>query len=357
MNKMLRKIGLLVLLVANCARIFVTTAQGQVTGGQTVFQFMNLSPSARITGLGDAQIAVKDDDVAFAAVNPAALNPSMDGRIVFQHNFFLSDIQHGYVAYAHDLPKLGFTMHGGLQYVKYGDIVRADEYGNKIGKVPASETAFTLGAARPLTDRLSLGLNLRLGLSTLDIYKSSALVADAGLMYADTARKWTIAIVLRNAGAQMSTYNGIREDLPFDAQIGITKQLRHLPFRFGVVAHHLHEWDIRYDDPNFQDEDVLIFGAEQKNSKGTGGIDNFFRHLIFNGEFLLGRNESFRLRLGYNHLRKRELSVRNYRSFAGFSGGVGIKVSRFRIDAGFAPYHLAGGVFHIGFGTNLKEFF
>lgn len=354
MNTMLRKISLLLLLAVIGQ---LPTANGQITGGQSVFQFLNLSQSARITGLGGAQIAVKDDDVAFAATNPAALNASMDGRIVFQHNFFLTDVQHGYVAYAHDLPKLGFTMHGGLQYVDYGDIIRADEYGNKTGKIPASETAFTVGAARPLTDRVSLGLNVRLGLSTLDIYKSSALAADAGVMYADTTRKMTLAFVLRNAGTQMSTYNGISEDLPFDVQIGFTKQLRYLPFRFGIVAHHLHQWDIRYDDPSFQDEDVLIFGEEQTDSKSNGGVDNFFRHFIFNGEFLLGRNESFRIRVGYNHLRKKELSVRNYRSFAGFSGGIGIKISRFRIDAGFAPYHLAGGVFHVGIGTNLKEFF
>lgn len=354
MSIFLRKIGFSLFFAALS---YLPASFAQITGGQSAFTFMTLSPSARITGLGGAQIAVKDDDVAFAAANPAALSPMMDGQIVFQHNFFLTDIQHGYVAYAHDLPKLGFTVQGGLQYVGYGDIIRADEYGNKIGKVPASETAFTLGAARPLTDRVSLGLNLRLGFSTLDVYKSSALAADAGLMYADTARKTTLAIVLRNGGTQMSTYNGVKEDLPFDVQIGFTKRLRHLPFRFGIVAHHLHQWDIRYDDPDFQDDGVLIFGEDASESSGSGGVDNFFRHLIFNGEFLFGRNESFRIRFAYNHLRKRELSVRNYRSLAGFSGGVGIKISRFRIDAGFAPYHIAGGVFHLGIGTNLKEFF
>ncbi|HNM25316.1 MAG TPA: hypothetical protein PKL15_07795, partial [Saprospiraceae bacterium] len=78
---------------------------------------------------------------------------------------------------------------------------------------------------------------------------------------------------------------------------------------------------------------------------------------IFSGEFLLGRNESFRLRLGYNHLRKKELSVRNYRSLAGFSGGVGFKINRFRLDVGYGAYHLAGGVLHVGVGTNLKDFF
>ncbi|MBV6440435.1 MAG: hypothetical protein EPGJADBJ_02104 [Saprospiraceae bacterium] len=355
MHTILRKISLAALFAFIC---LLPAADCQITGGQHVFSFLNLSPSARITALGGMQIAVKDDDPAFAAANPAALNPAMDGRLALQHNFFISDIQHGYVAYAHDLPKVGFTVQGGLQYVGYGDIPMTDEYGNKLGgNIEASETALTLGAARPLTGRVSLGLNLRVGFSTLDVYKSSALAADAGLMYADTTHRFTAAVVLRNAGTQLSTYDGTREDLPFDLQIGISKRFRHLPFRFGIIAHHLHEWEITYDDPNFQDDDVLIFGGDEPADKGGSDVDNFFRHLIFNGEFLFGRNESFQLRFGYNHLRKKELSVKNYRSLAGFSFGAGVRVSRFRVDFGYGSYHLGGGVVHFGLGTNLKEFF
>jgi hypothetical protein len=355
MNKIVQKIALLGL-VWTC--LHLPDASGQITGGQHVFQFLSLPVSARVTALGSAQIAVQDDDPVFAATNPAALNPRMDGRLAINHNFFLTDIQHGYVAYVHNLNKLGFTVQGAMQYIKYGDIDRADEFGNLQGKVKAGETAFTLGGARPLTDRISLGLNLRLAVSTLDLYQASALLADAGLMYADTAKRLTIGLVVRNAGTQMATYNNTRESLPMDVQIGLTKRLKHLPFRIGVVAHHLHEWDIRYDDPNAESDDVLLIGDEKPaENKTAATIDNLFRHLIFNGEFLLGRNEGFRLRFGYNHLRKRELSVRNYRSLAGFSGGVGIKINRFRVDFGYASYHLAGGVAHLGIGTNLKDFF
>lgn len=329
----------------------------QITGGRHVFQFMTLSPSARITALGGAQITVQDDDVAFAAANPAALNPSMDGRLTFQHNFYLSDIQHGYAAYGAHLPKLGFTVHGGLQYMNYGDIKQADEFGNVTGKVKAAETAFTLGAARQLTERISLGLNVRFGVSTLDVYQASALATDLGALYVDTARRFSAAIVLRNVGTELATYNDVREDLPYDLQVGFSKRLRHLPFRLTVIAHHLNQWDLRYDDPDNQDDGVLLFGGDQNQSQGNPGLDNFFRHFIFSGEFLLGRNESFRLRVGYNHLRKKELSVRNYRSLAGFSGGVGFKINRFRLDVGYGAYHLAGGVLHVGIGTNLKDFF
>jgi Uncharacterised protein family (UPF0164) len=355
MNGILQKIGLILLVFTSFQ---MPNATCQITGGQHVFQFLSLPVSSRITAMGGAQIAVKDDDPVFAAANPAALNPMMDGHIAINHNFFLSDIQHGYVAYAQHLEKLGFTVQGGLQYIKYGDIDRADEFGNIQGKVKASETAFTLGGARALTGRISLGLNLRLAVSTLDVYQASALLADAGLMYADTIKRVTVGLVIRNAGAQMATYNETREPLPLDVQLGITKRLRHLPFRFGVVAHHLTDWDIRYNDPNAENEDVLLFGDEKPTeNKGSAAIDNFFRHLIFNGEFLLGKNEGLRFRLGYNHLRKRELTVRNYRSLAGFSGGIGIKIKRFRVDFGYASYHLAGGVVHLGIGTNLKDFF
>lgn len=346
--------------VAYCVALALPWGQAnaQITGGQHVFQFLSLPASARITALGSAQVAVQDDDPVFAAANPAALNPLMNGHVTFNHNFYLSDIQHGYVAYAQTLEKIGFTVQGALQYMKYGDIQRADEFGNVIGKVKAGETAFTIGGARPLTARITLGLNLRFAVSTLDVYQSSALLADAGLMYADTAHKFTMGLVLRNAGTQIATYADTRESLPFDIQIGLTKRLSHLPFRFGVVAHHLQTWNIRYNDPNLKDDTVLFFGdTPPKENKFGDEVDNLFRHLVFNGEFLLGRNEGFRLRIGYNHLRKRELTVNNYRSLAGFSGGVGVKINRFRVDFGYASYHLGGGAVHLGIGTNLRDFF
>ena len=339
-----------------CLLLLPMQVFGQVTGGQHVFQFLSLSPSARITGLGGAQIAVQDDDLAFANANPAALNPRMDNRLTFNHNFYLSDIQHGYFAYGKHLKKAGMTFHAGLRYMNYGDIERADEQGIVNGKVKAAETAFTAGAGRRLTDRLTLGLNLHLANSTFDTYRASALAADAGLMYVDTAKRVTAGLVLKNRGTQLSTYNGTREDLPYDVQLGFSKRLKHMPFRFTVIAHHLHRWDIRYDDPNADGDDVLLFGEDQNADKGSPFVDNLFRHLIFNGEFLLGKAEGFRLRLGYNHLRKRELSVRNYRSLAGFSGGLGLKINRFRLDFGYAAYHLAGGTTHFSLSTNLNEF-
>jgi hypothetical protein len=329
----------------------------QVTGGQTAFSSLSLSHSARLTALGGAAIAIKDKDLGLALHHPAALNSSMSGRLNFQHQFYLSDLQNGAFSYARGIKKLNITAQIGVQYFNYGNIAEADEFGTKTGReVQAGEWATTIGAARALTPKLSIGLNARVAGATFAEYQSTAIAADASILYADTASRTTVAILLKNRGAQLKTFSGKREQLPFDLQIGASKRLKYLPFRFGIVAHHLHKWDIKYDDPNATNDVIEFLGQDQKQNKGNPAVDNFFRHLIFNGEFIFGKNENFFLRGGYNHLRKRELSVRNLRSLAGFSGGFGLKVKRFHVDMGFGTWHLAGGSFHLGLGTDLDGF-
>jgi hypothetical protein len=357
MIRMLNSISTPLLIVWSI--LFCAPASAQVQGGRSAFSFLALSPSARVTGLGGSQIAVRDDDVSLAALNPAALNERMSGRLVFNHNFYLADVQHGYVAYGQHWKKQRITWHTGIQYVDYGTIRQADEWGNVTGTIPATELAVVTGMARPLTDRLSLGLNLRYASSRLADQSSQALTADVGLLYVDTARLITGALVIRHAGTQLNTYSdaGSREALPFDISAAVSKRLAHLPFRLTIIAHSLQQWDIRYNDPALQQSDFLPIGGDAPEDNSLPGVDNFFRHLIFNGEFLLGKSEGFRLQFGYNHQRKRELTVRNFRSLAGFSGGVGIKVKRFRVEMGYGAYHLAGGAVHMSIGTNLGDFF
>ena len=149
--------------------------------------------------------------------------------------------------------------------------------------------------------------------------------------------------------------DGVKEHIPFEIQIGVSKRLKYLPLRLSVIMHNLQRWNILYDDPNTE-EDTSIFGDFVTGNNTNPEVDNFFRHFIFNLEFLLGKRETLRLRAGYNHLRKKELSVENFRSLAGFSFGFGIRIKKFQIDYGHSVYHLAGGTNHFGISTNLNEF-
>ena len=84
---------------------FVLEKTDAQVGGDHIYEFLNLSNSARVTGLGGNLITVKDDDVALAYSNPSLLNPEMHQALSFNYNFHLSDISNGYVGYAHHLKK------------------------------------------------------------------------------------------------------------------------------------------------------------------------------------------------------------------------------------------------------------
>ena len=326
-------------------------------GGNHVYEFLNLAPSARVTALGGNLITVADDDVNLAFANPALANAGMSQQLSFNHNFHVAGISNGYAAFGQHIDRWKMTFHGGMQYISYGTFDATDEIGNVTGEFKAAEYAFTLGAAQQVYDKVSVGANLKFVTSNFESYNSVGLVGDLGAYYQDTAKLFTMALVLKNIGGQLTTYTpDNRESVPYEMQVGLSKRLRYLPFRVSVIYHNLNRWNVLYDDPN-QEENILFIGeGSDVENPAQVWFDNFSRHFIFNGEFLLGKKENFRMRLGYNHLIRKELQVSNFRSLGGFSLGFGIKINRFRLDYGRGFYHLGGGVNHLTISTNFNEF-
>lgn len=325
-------------------------------GGDNVYEFLNFSPSARVTALGDHLITVRDDDVTLAYANPGLLNAAMHGRLAFNHNFHLAGIQHSYFGYGHHWEKMGLTWHGGVQFINYGEFDAADIFGNRTGTFEASEYAITLGTSRQLYERMSVGANVKFIGSQFESYNSLGLSADVAAVYHDTSKQVVMTLLFRNIGTQLTTYTpDTKENLPFEVQAGISKRLAYLPFRFSIIYRYLNRWNIRYDDPNVQESSIFIDDTVTDNPTQER-IDNLFRHFVFSGEFLFGKRDNVRLRFGYNHLRRQELSVPNFRSLAGFSFGMGFKIRRFQVDFGQGFYHLAGGMQHFSISTNLSEF-
>lgn len=337
--------------------LFYTQVGQAQLGGQNTYEFLNMPASARISALGGNLITVRDDDINLAFNNPAALNEAMHHQLSFSHNFHLAGIQNGYAAFGQHVNKLKTTFHLGVQYVDYGDFNATDVLGQIEGTFKASEYAITLGAGRQIYERLAVGVNIKYITSQFEAYNSAGLIADASLMYYDTASNFSATFLVRNVGGQLSTYDvDNSEPIPFEMQIGISKRLRHLPFRFSIVYHHFDRWNILYDDPNSEETTLFIGEVDTERSSSSIWLDNFARHFIFNGEFLFGQKDNFRLRVGYNHFMRKELTVDNFRSLGGFSFGAGIKINRFRLDYGRTIFHLAGGLNHLSISTNLKEF-
>ena len=348
----MKKIGLL--LPLSIFALF-STLMAQ-NGGRYTFAFLKQSPSARTTGLSQSQIVLRDDDLSLAAFNPSLLNPLMHNGLAFNQNYLLGGVKSGLANYGYHVEKLKTTFQAGVQYISYGDFKQTDEFGNQDGTFRASEYAVFVGAGHQLNERFSVGLNAKFIQSRLESYTASGLAADISGAYIDPEKNFGATVVLKNVGTQLKTYYGeVRQSLPYDLQFGVSKKLARAPFRLSVVAHDLLRWGLRYDNP-LENETSLLGDQTNAKSAFSLGIDNVFRHLNFGGEIVLGKTENFRVRFGYNHQTRREMSLVNIRSLAGFSFGAGFKVSRFRIDFGTGRQHIAGGTTHLSLSTNFGTF-
>lgn len=327
--------------------ILCTKLNAQILGGQEVFTFLSTPNSARITGLGGSQLTLLDKDPNMGQQNPALYNPLMAKQLSISTNAYLAGLVYGNGSYVFQRDSF-LTAGVGIHYLSYGDFTETDASGNITGDFSGNEVVLVLGLSHR-KDNWGYGINLKPIFSGINSYSAFGVAADLGINYYNPDTRFSISWVAKNIGWQIRSYQeGGRAPLPFDLQMGISKRLEHLPFRFMTTIHHLHQWDIRYDDPNRAETDV-IFGTEPTEENNFADI--LFRHFIFAGEFYFGKN--MQVRLGYNHMRRQELRLVNKGGLLGFSFGLGIKVKRFGIEYGRGNYHFASGTNHLTITTNL----
>ncbi len=328
-----------------------TTCVAQI-GGRFAFESVSLPTNARTTALGGSLISVLDNDLALAQLNPALSNPLQNNQLSINQNFHFAGVRFGNVAFGKTFDSLGISTHVAIQNINYGDFDLTDEIGNINGEFDAGEVGIVVGAAKQLNERIRGGVNLKFLSSNYESFGSVAVGLDLGLHYVKSDTSGTWGIVLRNIGTELTAVVDEKRPLPFDLQIGYSKKLKHLPFRFSIIGHNLQQWDIRFDDPDFDIEPTLTGEVEEIGSFSRN-LDNLFRHVIFNGEFLIGKNENLRLRFGYNHLRRQELRTRDFMSRAGFSFGVGFNIKKIMIDYGVSYFDITRGSNHLSIRLDL----
>lgn len=325
-------------------------------GGRFAFESTSLPTNARLTALGGSLITITDNDLALAQANPALSNNLQNNQLSINHNFHFAGVSYGNVAFGKTLDSLSISTHAAIQYVNYGSFDRSDQIGNINGEFSAGEVGILIGAAKQLNERIRAGVNFKFLSSNYEAFGSIGLGLDIGFQYTRPGSNGAWGLVLRNIGSELTAIVDEKRALPFDLQLGYSNKLTHLPFRFSIIGHNLQKWYIRYDDPDF-DVTPSIIGEPEVKGNFSRNLDNLFRHIILNGEFLIGSREQFRLRFGYNHLRKQEMRVASLRSLAGFSFGIGFNIKKIMIDYGISNYHLAGANNHISIRLNMDRIF
>lgn len=319
-----------------------------------IMPFLNQVSSGRTAAHGGYAIADISTDINHAWFNPAMYQPDGGWHISLNNQFHLLKSNAGNIFTGTELRQSGITVYGGIVYFTSGDIPGYDENGEQMGTFSADDISIVAGASKQLYENMRVGANLKFVTSSYESYHSTAVALDLAAAYHIPESPATFGFAVRNIGTQLTAYSENKEPLPLNIEASASIRLRHLPLRIGLVAHHLQRWNLLYDNPNNLEQSFSFDDPfSEPTIKKYGFVDNVFRHLVLQTELMIGKKEGFKIRLGYNHFRKRELSVNNLRSLSGFSGGIGLRISKFTLDYGLAIYHLAGKTHTLTLTTDL----
>lgn len=297
-------------------------APAQRTG---TFDFLRLDMNARAAALSGSVVSMTNDP-NLLLYNPSTLATLEQASASASFLKHLLDVNAGSVSYAQAISDLG-TFGAGIVYVDYGSFNRADESMNTFGTFSARELAFVVGWGTSLDEDVFAGASIEFIHSSIAEYSSSALAAGAGILYRIPSENITVGASLLHAGTQLTTYDGTRESLPLSLTIGITKRPEHLPVYLNLNFHKLTEQG--------------------------GSILDRFGSFTFGAEFMV--SEAVRLRVGYDHEKRRELKIGDSAGMAGFALGGGILLGTYRLDYAFNSYGKIGGLHRLTIGMIISS--
>lgn len=307
---------------------------GQV-GGESIYQFLNLSSSARQIALG-GEVLTLIDDVNQPMWNPSTINPQIDNKISLNYSSFLAGINIGSISYAKLISRRFGTIHTSINYLDYGTLIGADEQGNETGDFSANDISISIGYARNLPwTNLFFGSNVKLINSTISNYTSFGVAIDFGIFYYSPYKPFSFTLVARNFGSQLESYDGTNEKLPFKVAFGGSYQLEYVPLKWYFTVDNLQQWEVSQPNPSEQTTDLEGNVTEEQ----IGFLDNTFRHFVVGAE--LFSESAINLRMGYNFRRAAELKLQNVRTFGGISFGFGIKMNKLKFNYAYSKFHSA----------------
>lgn len=332
--------------------LIASYVQGQTLGGNTVFNFLNLPNTPQLTALGGINISQPSNDVGLAFNNPALLRPSMHTQLNPVFNDFYAGISSYHLSLGYNIPKIQTSFMWGLHYFNYGSTQQTDAGGNLLGQFRPTDWVMQVSASRSYMRKWNYGATLKFISSNYGEYRANGMAVDVGVLYHDTAKLFTASLVAKNMGFQFKAYAGSDPgDLPFDLQVGFTKRLAKAPFSFSVTAHHLHHFDLLYNDTTFNNENGFDNASDSKFT-----FDKLFRHFVFATTIHFG--DRVEAQLGYNHLRRKELNIGDVKNgLNGFSVGVGVLLNKLSIRYARSHYQNNTGYNQFGLNMKLNEYF
>ncbi len=329
--------------------IFTSLTTWAQQGGNTSFAYLKLPTSAKATALGGTAAAMQDKDVLNVYENPALGDSLLHKGIAFNNGFYLKGSLFGRIGYSHYAKKLKGTFTAGINYQSYGSFDGRDISGNSTGTFRAGDYGL-YGSYTQQWKKFHYGITTQILFSNYAQYSSIAFAWNLGAAYINSDKKLLLTTYIKDAGIQAKPYvDKVREKLPLQVNIGLSKTFEKLPVTLQVIVH-----DLQNPDLSFPVEDKNSLFTGQSTTKKTPFFDKMFRHFIFGANIAVAK--PVHLRFGYDHLDRKALSFEGKKGFSGISAGFGIHIQAFDFDYGISPYSGGNILHHIGLQVRLADF-
>lgn len=321
--------------------VMAMQAEAQVSNG--LYRALTDANSARVVALGGLPLPLHDGDLQTAVFNPSAISPEMHNQLTLSYvGDFNLETNFGTVQYSRTFEKMG-SFAASVQFYNYGNMQYASESGYVDGSTfNVSDYAVTLGWGRELTDKWSIGANLKYAGVQYEAGRAGALGVDVAATYWSYSN-WAFTLAGRNIGRQLFSLDLNVEDkwLPFSLDFMASKKLDHLPLTIIMGYKDIQQWNKLYDDPlDLAGYYNPVTGEYTEPSKVSRFFTNLGCHLIIGGELALGKN--LFLRASYNYETHREMGVPEKRTLVGFSAGFGVRIKAFQIDYARSRNNIVG---------------
>ena len=202
--------------------------------GTSVFNFLKIDMGARPQALAGAYTAAADDESAMY-YNPAGVI-KLEGRhfIAGYHNYVF-DMQSGFLGYMHPL-KNGQYLFSYINYLNYGEFIRADDAGVSDGTFSGGDMLFAVGYSRRINDNISVGIAGKLIYEKIDAFSASAVAFDLGVRHESTRGRTVFGAAIQNLGFQLQSFidGGVKDPLPLRFRVGASHRPKGLPVMIAV---------------------------------------------------------------------------------------------------------------------------
>jgi hypothetical protein len=280
---------------------------------QEVYSFLRLPVSAHVAALGGDNITINDNDPTLIFHNPALIAGVTDKSLNLNYMTYMEGCKTASASFVKSYKERA-TWGVSAQYMDYGKMKQTTVENIDQGEFSAKDIALAGTFTYLLGNKVSGGITARFISSTIGSYSSAAVAIDLGINYLNEETGLSLSAVAKNLGGQVKAYNDEFERIPVDLQIGITKRLIGSPLRLSATLTRLNNWD-----------------------------QGLIKHLAIGGDLLLGTQ--FYVSAGYNFRRSSEMKINDSEGDsnhgAGVSLGGGIQLQRFKLNVGYAKYHVS----------------